>query len=246
MKRLLQVGTVLLFMALLGLGIILASGFIQRPLAEPMNLQVKAVTATPTALQPQEKVSQPETCGNTGTMTVLFTGADFSGGVPPLGADAVRIVKFDFSNKKMVVVAFPRDMLLKTDGLKDLNRPEERLGLAYYYKKQATNGADKHKITVATELVAQTLYDNFGVQPEQYFTLQLDNVQEMIDTIGGVEVTLPEEITTDQDVTFPAGTQTLDGKLSTEFVRAYKPGGDAARLKRQNLFIKALQSKVLY
>ena len=118
-----------------------------------------------------------------------------------------------------------------------------------FQMKEATQGEAKHRITTATGLVAQTLYDNFAYPTEKkdyyYFTMQLDEVAGMIDTIGGVEINNPAAITTEREVTFPAGVQTLDGKLSAEYLRAYKPGGDPARLKRQNLYMKALQTKIL-
>jgi anionic cell wall polymer biosynthesis LytR-Cps2A-Psr (LCP) family protein len=59
-----------------------------------------------------------------------------------------------------------------------------------------------------------------------------------------VEVVLTESITTERDVTFPAGAQTLNGRLATEFVRAKTPGGEAGRLQRQEQLMDALQKKL--
>ena len=185
-----------------------------------------------------------ETCGNTGSKLVLFTGEDTSFGKEPLGADAVRVVKFDFDQKKITVVAFSRDLLLKTGSLADAAHPESELGLAYYYKKQATNGSEKHKVTISTEVVGQILYDNFGVQPANYFTIQLDSAAGMIDSIGGIEVVVPEAITTEYGLVIPAGKQLMDGKTAEEYARTFVQG-DSTRLQRQNLFAKALQDKIL-
>ncbi len=255
--------TLLLGVALIALvvfGGVAASRFLNTPLAEPLSVQTapEAGAAQPeaaaqediavqpeSAAQPEAAVKQAGICGESGSMTLLFTGADFSGGVPPRGADAVRVVKVDFDKQTINIVAFPRDLWLKVDGLKEQDKPQERLGLAYHYMKEATTGSDREKITAGTNLLAQVLYDNFAVQPDHFFTLQLDSVQEMVDTIGGVDINLPEAITTEHDVAFPAGAQTLDGRLSTEFLRAYQPGGEPARLERQNLFVKALRAKVL-
>lgn len=252
MKKIFEAFVLVVLAVLLVAGGFMAGSFYARPLAQPMSVNIPEKQAQPTAVAAADTVKpvqQKGTCGNTGVMRVLFTGADFSMGVPPLGADAVRILKVDYDNKTVSVVAFPRDMMLQTPALADLNYTESPLGLAYHYRKEATQGEDKHRITKATELVAQTLYDNFGYPADKkdyyYLTLQLDEVGAMIDTIGGVPVVLPETITTEHDVTFPAGAQVLDGKLSAEYLRAYEPGGDPARLKRQNLYVKALQDKVL-
>ncbi len=244
MKTIVSVVALVVFAVLLAFGAFQLGQFYQRPLAEPLTLERVSAAAEPVAnqaAQPQQKGK----CGETGQMLILFTGADFSGGVPPLGADAVRILKVDFDSPAIVSVAFPRDLWVQTPALEDQDILATRLGLAYYFKKEATLGAEKHRITTATGVVAQTLIDNFGLEPDKYFTLQLDNAAEMIDTIGGVPINNPEAFTNEYDVHFPQGEQVLDGRLSSEFVRSYLPGKDEARRARQTLFAKALQDKVI-
>lgn len=236
----------------------MARNFYTRPMAEPMNLQMEEEPAAPAqpaaaaakaGAEVQRPAQKTQTCGQSGVMHLLFTGADFSIGEPPYGADAVRLVKVDYDNQAVTVVAFPRDLLVKTPVLADLNISESRLGSVYQQKIEATRGENHDRVTKATEALAQTLVDNFAypatAENYHYMTLQLDDIAAMIDTIGGVEITLPEAVTTERNVTFPAGKQTLNGKQAVEFVRALKPGGEAARLQRQTLFLKALQEKAL-
>ncbi len=128
----------------------------------------------------------------------------------------------------------------------NLNRDHERLGITYQLKLEATAGTDRVKNIAATNMLAQLLYDNFQVLPDHYLTLQLESILSMVNTIGGVEITLPKSITTEHKITFPAGTQVLDGRLSAEFLRSTRPGGEPARLKRQNLYLAALRTKVLH
>ncbi len=222
---------------------------------------VVVVTATAAPLQPAPTepaapaptvsvvkaaaVQADGTCGNHGSLMLLFIGADFHGGNPPLGADAVRIVKVDYDLRKVTVVAFPRDLYLRTAGLANQNISATRLGLAYEYMKTATMGADKHRITAATTLVGQVLYDNFGVAPQNYLTLQMENVGDMVDAMGGVDIDVPAAFTSERQMVFAAGPQKLDGPRALEFVRTFQPGGDAARRQRQNLFVKALESTML-
>jgi len=244
---------VILVCIFLAFGAIAVWKLIRSPLAERMTIVtqstpvvlVPAAQSNSSAAQTSNNPSQKaETCGNTGSLLVLFTGEDTAQGKWPLGADAVRVAKFDFDNKKITVVAFSRDLWVKTPGLADQNYLETELGLAYYYKKQATNGSDNDRVTVSTEIVGQALYDNFELKPQNYFTIQLDSASAMIDTIGGMDVVVPVAITTEYGLQIPAGRQMMDGKVASEYVRTFVQG-DATRLQRQNLFIKALQDKIL-
>ena len=260
------VGVLIGLVLFMGLLVLLLGGLAayllyREPLNAPLSLTTQEATTVLPAVQQATEPPAPtpttqtrsveivpekkptETCGNTGTLTVLFTGVDNSTGEWPLGADSVRVVKFDFDQKKMVVVAFPRDLWVETAGLASQNMPESKLGLAYHYKWQSTLGSDKHRVTTATTLVGQSLYDTFGLAPQSYFTMQLDNVAEMIDTVGGVEIDNPAAFTSEYGVYFPAGVQTMDGARAKEYVRAFVEGDDV-RLQRQNLFIKALQDRV--
>lgn len=257
MKKIVQISVIVVLAALLLVGGILAVNLYTRPMAEPMKVQIPEVQPTATAVQAtavavaeQAKPAQKtETCGQTGEMRLLFVGAHHFETGAPIGAESVRLVKVDYDQKRVVVVVFPRDLLLKTPSLADLNISETRLGPAYRYEEAATQGDVKHQMTKATELVAQALYDNFAY-PEikkdyYYFDVRVDEMGKMVDTIGGVEVTLDQGFTNERNVTFKSGTQTLNGDLSIQFVNSLQPGGDRARIARQNLFAKALQTKAL-
>jgi LCP family protein required for cell wall assembly len=247
------VGTVFLG-ALLVFGAVLARRFFVQPLAEPLAIETHPQQEATQSLSDSSGDETAEgaaptavpagLCGNTGKIQILLTGADYSIGMPPLGADAIRLIQIDFDEPEIITVAFPRAMVVDTEALDIPLKNLMELGTSYYEKKQSAQGTNIEKVSEATTLLAQVLYDNFEVEPNNYITLQLDSVGAMIDEIGGVEITLAEEITTERKVTFPAGTQTLNGRLAAEFVRSRKPGGEAARLKRQELFMDAFQKKI--
>jgi LCP family protein required for cell wall assembly len=223
------------------------------PLAKPMALIVDNPTAPQSVSGGDNQArddapKQQVVCGNSGSMLLLLTGEDFNQGTWPLGADTIRVVKVDFSYKKLVIVGFPRDLWVKTPGLASQNYPETRLGLSYHYKKESTNGSDRHKIMIATGQIAQALYDNFGLAPEKYFTIQLQNTQAMVDTIGGLDIDVPAAFTSEYGVSFAAGPQHMDGAAAVEYVRAWAEddtAGDLLRFPRQNMLVKALHDKLL-
>jgi hypothetical protein len=82
------------------------------PLAKPMALIIDKPTAPQanSVGENQGKGGVPirqKVCGNSGSMLLLLTGEDFNQGTWPLGADIVRVIKIDFSHKKLVIVGFP-------------------------------------------------------------------------------------------------------------------------------------------
>jgi LCP family protein required for cell wall assembly len=242
-----------LLVGVLGFGTYQVVRLYNQPLAEPLTLPaaesksvalpavqsnagVNAVTPTP----------KPKgSCGNTGTMMVLFTGADFSKGVWPLGADSVRLIKIDFDKERVVVVSFPRDLVIDASGVAPENQATQRLGLTYYYEQLVTQGSDKDKILAGTQVIATELLENFAVQPEHYFTLQFKSLEDLFAAVGNVEIDNPKAFTSDYGVLFPQGKQTLTPALAAEFVRTSEPDYEAGRLARQDLFLKALKDKVL-
>jgi LCP family protein required for cell wall assembly len=154
-------------------------------------------------------------------------------------------VKVDFDHEQITVVAFPRDLWVKTAGLANQDIDATRLGLTYDEMYHASIGSEKHRVTTATTVVGQALYENFGVAPQTYLTIQMDHWTAMVDGMGGVDIYLPEAFDSDYQMHFGQGMQHLDGEQAKEFVRTYLPGGDDARRQRQTLFAKALQDNLL-
>jgi LCP family protein required for cell wall assembly len=214
----------------------------QAPQAAP------AAAAQATATQASAKF-----CGNTGAMTILVIGSDADPNLPPLGADLVRYVKVDFDQQKVVVFTFPRSLWLNTKPLAEQNIQATTLGETYHFQytaaQQKAASTDEQKLVVsASQAVAQTIYDNFGLQPDHYVTVKLSNLPKMIDTIGGVAIDNPQRLVAQYipPVTFPAGKQTLSGIQASSYVRwVDATHSDWDRIARQNLVLDALRAQML-
>jgi LCP family protein required for cell wall assembly len=240
---------VLAVVVLLG-GYLIIRGIYRAPLAPALNLptatQSAAAVDVALAVEPvatTAPVAAP-VCGQTGTMTILFLGSDTSFGNPPYGADSVRIFKADFDAQKITFVTFSRDLIVPAVALNNPSHPQAPLGLIFYYARLAALGTSTQTNAAAARVMAQVMMEDFDVGFTNYVALQMDQVAAMIDTIGGVPITVPAAITTEHNVYFPAGLQTLNGSLATEYVRFLTPGGEAARTARQNAFIQALLAKI--
>lgn len=232
-----------LLASILIFGVFQVTTFANRPLAEPLTINTapgKIQTQPITFAAKNDQPASLATCGNTGTSMILFIGTGVDGGVD--NAEAVRILKVDYDLGKITVVVIPRDLWVNSG---DAALGENKLGPLYQIKKTVTNGSQKHKDTVATNLVAQILHDTFALTPEKYFSVDILPWGKMVDTIGGVEVNLPAEFVTTDGTVLPAGKQLLNGEQSKDYVRMFAYGGDKGRVERQNVFIKGLRETML-
>jgi LCP family protein required for cell wall assembly len=100
--------------------------------------------------------------------------------------------------------------------------------------------------------LAQTVVDSFAFIPDHYITVRGEPFVQMVDTLGGITVTIPGDIL---DVpsgwsVFYSGTQKLDGKQTLDYVRLLLPAesGYASlweRFDRQNQVLQALLESCL-
>ncbi len=207
-------------------------------------IEVSPTTESTENVEPTS-TSEKTNCGQTGTMTLLVIGSDTLGSSKPNGADAIRIVKVDFDKHTIKIITFPRDMIVQTASVNSAAQMEQKLGLTYFDAFSAAPGTPLEKNAIGASVVAQLLLNNFDLRSEHYLTLQMDMFGAMVDTVGGVEINFAEAITTEHNITFNAGVQTLNGAMATEYVRFLNPGGEDARTARQNTFLNALQEKMI-
>ena len=237
-------GVALLVLLGLGITLLVMSALYRAPINRPLELDVTQATVAPSPLLLATATPvRAKICGNNGDLLILLVGSDFNPGEPPLGADTVRLARVDFDNQRVDILALPRDLLVSVEGKAPENQGRQPLGLSYYYEREATAGSNTDRVELATNFLAQTVLVNYGFVSEHYLTVQLKSLAAMVDAVGGVEITLPAQFTTRDEISFPAGVQTLDGEQAVIFVRAYE-GGDDARRQRQDLFLEGLQRKL--
>ncbi|MBN2045297.1 MAG: LCP family protein [Anaerolineales bacterium] len=236
---------ILLFIAAL-IACILVSYFFLIPLGKSLWVtEATPIPVSPTEEQPTmipEPEEIPSACIQTGTLSFLVLGVDAPYTDEPKGADAIRLVQLDFSTSEATVVALPRDIWVETPALAGLGIDSERLGLTYYHAKEnVPEGEDE--VIYATNMLAQTLYDNFGFIPDHYITVQIGQFDDIIDAIGGVVVEVPEEFSSIHYV-YPAGQLRLDGEQTLEYASTLLVDTEWDRFNRQEAILEAVFDKV--
>ncbi|MET7269656.1 LCP family protein [Streptomyces flaveolus] len=192
---------------------------------------------------------RPEKADN-GSENILVLGSDTrSGGNKQLGggaddgtarSDTAMVVHVHKGHKKVSVVSIPRDTLIDrpectgTDGEEHPAATDVMFNSAY-----STGGA---------ACAVKTVESVSGLRMDHYLEVDFSGFQQLIDDLGGVEVTTTEDIKDpDSHLDLKAGTHRLDGEQSLGLVRTRHgvgDGSDLGRIQLQQAFVKALVDQV--
>lgn len=151
--------------------------------------------------------------------------------------DGVMLITFDTRAKRLLFTTFMREMLVK--------RPDGHTGRITYIAKN-----------YGPDALCRTISTHFGVKVEKYILFSMDNVQSIIDALGGVEITVTGEeadylnrYRIARDATTPsmdhAGTYLFSGHAAVIYMRIRKVGGDgdAGRTRRMRTVLATLAQK---
>jgi anionic cell wall polymer biosynthesis LytR-Cps2A-Psr (LCP) family protein len=213
------------------------------------NVQIQSAQASSTSTpMASEATIQKGMCGGAGKTNLLLLGESLPASAPH-GADAIRLVVVDYDQPTVRILTMPPELLVRTSLLENVKGAT--LTKAYWYGKQPPSNGEPAAVRNATRVVAQALLDNFGYQTQKYLTLKEEVFFTMVDTLGGVEVNVPEFVDGSPEGygVYEAGPQVMTGKRALDYVRMLQPAGQPpnewARFARQNQVIYGIQAEIL-
>lgn len=161
-------------------------------------------------------------------MSILLLGVDSGGlGRTEIGrSDVMMVLTANPTTQEVTLTSIPRDTYVNIDGY-----GMDKINHAYAY-----GGAELSKKTV----------DEFlEIELDNFITVNMGGLAEIVDALGGVEVTAPTTFEM-SGYTFEEGvTQTLNGAQALAYARErYTSGGDYARQERQRQIINASIKKL--
>ncbi len=205
-------------------------------LAPTLNFE----TSTPLILPP---------CYGLPPMTILAIGTDQRSDDYKYGrADVIRVVRVDYISRRVSVLEFPRDLWVEIPEIYDnTGQDYDKLNTAYFYGNPGLHYWDHP--SQGPGLLARTLELNFGVKVDHYIAVSMDVFVNLVDAIGGIDITLAEEVDgrTGSDrskrLYFPAGDQHLGGEQALTLGRI-RNVSVFSRAKHQNLVMCAVRKKM--
>lgn len=196
-----------------------------------------ALAAQPREIYPLDYDSLPEP--RSGQHHYLLACVDtWQGSSKNLGnTDGVLMGTLDVDAKRVLLTTFSREMLIK--------RPDGGIGRFTYIAK-----------TYGPEALCEIVSTHFGVKVDKYIIFSMDNVQTIIDAMGGVYITVTNaeadylnRYRIARDATTPsmdkAGTYLFSGHAAVIYMRIRKVGGDgdAGRTRRIRTVLTTLAEK---
>lgn len=183
-------------------------------------------------------------------MYILLIGSDARTNSYNIGlADAIRLLRVDFIEPGIQVLAFPRDLYVEIPGIEKHNGiTHGKLNQAYLYGNPGYKYFDGYG--QGPGLLALTLEQNFGVHTNHYLAVNLQTFVQFVDALGGIDIQMPYVVdgrvpgSKDPDRYFPVGNQHLDG-YRTMLLARLRPNGDFKRSEIQNLILNSISVKLL-
>lgn len=152
--------------------------------------------------------------------TILVCGTDQEG----YRTDTMMLLYLNNDTKQANLLSIPRDTRVVVDG------ESMKLNAVYGYGGQGKKGM---------RLLLEEMGDILGYEPDAYVLLHFTELEDVIDTMGGIEFDVPcdmyyDDPAQDLHIDLSEGMQTLSGKEAVQVLR-YRSGYALADLERVNV-----------
>ncbi|MEV0352891.1 LCP family protein [Nonomuraea sp. NPDC050680] len=171
-----------------------------------------------------------------GVLNVLLVGSDSQGGSDRFDngarSDTILLLHLPADRTKATILSFPRDSMVRIPACGSQPSRRDMINQAF-----GTGGLACSVKTVETLT---------KVRIDHMMEVEFSGVEDVVDALGGVEVTLPRAVDDkNAKLRLPAGKQVLNGKQALGYIRLrhYGDGSDIQRIKRQQGLMMSMLKK---
>ena len=205
---------------------------------------VQLTSAEATVFQPVGRAQEDQPVAAVKRTTILLLGVDARPGQTVSRTDTIILLTFNPETGAAGMLSVPRDLKVRPTAL---NRDMKITSVFPAGEASGYPGG-------GPALLGETITDLLGYSIDNYVVVNFDGFKEIIDLIGGVEITVPYEIYDDKypdenygylpPVHFLPGKQVMDGDTALKYARTRHADNDYARAGRQQQVIMAIKDKV--
>ncbi len=161
----------------------------------------------------------------------------------PVRTDSLMLVSIDPASESIGLLSIPRDLWVRIPE----QESRDRINRAYFLGESRATG-------YGPRLLQQTVSWNFGMRVHNYVILNFQALIDIVDQLGGVEVSIDYTI---EDARYPdmnygydpfylpPGTHLLDGYDALRFARTRHGNNDVTRAERQQQVLQGLRERAL-
>lgn len=203
----------------------------------------KTAQADPTPEPTEPPLRVEDLVGEDGRLTVLILGSDYREGVIGSRTDALIVASVNPLSGRVVMVSLPRDTVNVPIAPGEVY--SGRINSLFWEYERAMG-----KRKPALKRLKSDLSYAFGVEIDHYALVEFDGLIRLINSIGGIDVTLTEALVDPtmhvgkNGLKLKAGERELDGKKALAFTRSRHADTDYDRSRRQHQVLTAAAAKV--
>ena len=154
-------------------------------------------------------------------------------------ADAIRIVRIDFTKPSVSVLTIQRATWVTIPHLEEHGITQMIINSAHSYGVHFL-GKDG-----GVYLLSETIALNFGIRSDHYLEVNFDGFTKAVDAVGGIDINLPDGYyDSETNYFWTPGIHHLNGKLALFFVRMRYSDSDWQRINRQTDLLMSLFQKL--
>ncbi len=159
----------------------------------------------------------------------LLLGVDRSPENTDVGrTDTIILTGIQPLRARVTMLSIPRDLWISIPGV-----GENRINTVHFFAEANDPGS-------GPEAVLDVMEQQFGIAVRYYARIQLNGFPQLIDAMGGVDITLNEP-----NGIYAAGTHHLNGEEALAFVRNRSGADDFFRMANAQLMLMALERKMV-
>lgn len=176
--------------------------------------------------EPGDDIMEPTRL--TGTDVILIVGADKRPGETRYRTDTIILAFYNWDADQLNLLSIPRDSYVEFP----LKSTKTKINEAYFYG--------------GLPLLESVIEYAFGIDVTHCVEIDFAGFLHLIDALGGVEIDVPQRMyKPTEDINLKKGPQVLSGYDALAFVRFRDlPMGDIDRIANQQMFMRALISKI--
>lgn len=158
---------------------------------------------------------------------VLILGSDARESDSGSRSDVIMLARVDPSVGSVSLVSIPRDTMVTING------STQKINAAY------AHGGSAMAVRAVSEFA--------GVPISHFVSVHFEELEEIVDMLGGVWVDVPESFSAGGGMRFEAGNQLLNGQQALAYAREryHVSGGDFGRAQAQRQIVEAVIRQVL-